>query len=60
MTKHASLPPVAKRVETTIRFFEENGREVVGVTIEGTKFHLDFAKPDAPVVPDVDLVKMGQ
>lgn len=54
------LPNTAKRAEATIQFFEERGREVVGVTIKGTEFKLDFAKPEKAQGHEVDLVDMSQ
>jgi len=56
----ANTPSAAKRAEAAIRFFEDAGREVVGVTIKGTEFKLDFARPEKDAVPSIDLVNMSQ
>jgi len=51
------MSAAAKKAEAAIRYFEERGREVVGVTIKGSEFKLDFARPEKPAVEDVDLVE---
>lgn len=56
-----ALPTAAKKAEAAIQFFEDQGREVVGVTIKGSEFKLDFARPDEGADMDgVDLVTMGR
>lgn len=55
-----TLPSAAKRAAETIRYFEDQGREVVGVTIKGTEFKLDFAEKTKATGSEVDLIDMSQ
>lgn len=57
MGKHT---PTTQRAMDAIQFFEEQGREVVGVAIKGTEFRLEFSKSAAEQAPDVDLIDMSQ
>ena len=59
MSKSAGVTATVKRAEATIRFFEERGREAVGVTIDGSKFKLDFAQFDKDVVSLADLITVS-
>lgn len=51
--------PVLAKAEAAIRFFEERGREVVGVKVDGSKYHIEFAKSDDPAT-DPDLITMSK
>ncbi|MEM6465606.1 MAG: hypothetical protein AAF679_03745 [Pseudomonadota bacterium] len=53
-------PFAAKRAEAAIRYFEDAGREVVGVTFKGSQYKIEFAKPEKDAVPAIDLVDMSQ
>jgi hypothetical protein len=55
-----NAPTTAKRAEATIRYFEELGRKVSGVTIKGAEFKIDFAGPPAADIPEADLVDMSK
>jgi uncharacterized protein YkuJ len=52
--------PTTKKAMAAIHYFEQQGREVIGVAIKGTEFKLDFAKTDKDQTSDVDLVDMGR
>ena len=54
------VPPVTKRAEAAIKYFEDRGRSVVGVTIKGTEFSLEFAQVSQDPHSDADLVGMGK
>lgn len=43
-----------------IRYFEKEGREVVGVRIKGSEFQLDFAQTKEIVDDGASLVNMGE
>jgi len=53
-------PTTAKKAEAAIRFFEQHGRKVSGVTIKGTSFSIDFAMPSGQDIPEADLVDMSK
>lgn len=55
-----SRATTAKRAEEAIRFFEDSGREVSGVTFKGTEFKIDFAKQAAKAVNEADLIDMSK
>ena len=52
--------PTAKKALAAIEFFEGEGREITGVSINGREYRLDFATNKNPDVPQVDLVTMGK
>ena len=54
------LEKKAKDAEALIRFFEDCGRQVVGVTLDGKGIHLDFATSQPEAVNVADLVRMDQ
>ena len=56
----ARPPSAAQRAEAAIRFFEERGREVVGVTIKGSEFKLEFAKVAPEAANEADLIDMSR
>jgi hypothetical protein len=56
----AQTPPTAKKAEAAIRFFEQNGRKVSGVTIKGAEYSIDFAAPPAQDIPEADFVNMSK
>lgn len=56
MTKPAAI---VQKALTAIQFFEETGRTVVGVSIEGTKYKLEFAD-EKTTASGADLVTMGK
>jgi hypothetical protein len=56
----APIPTAVKRAEATIRFFEERGRRVSGVTIKGSEFSIDFEPQPKSDIPDADLVTMSK
>lgn len=53
--------PTAKKALAMVRLFEESGRVVSGVTIDGTKVHVDLLPDQVKShVPEIDLVNMGE
>ena len=60
MPQNTSLPSAAKRAMAAIRYFEKEGREVVGVRIKGSEFQLDFAQTKEIVDDGASLVNMGE
>lgn len=60
MTKAAPLPNAAKRALAAIRYFESEGREVIGVRFKGNEFHLDFAQNKEIALDGASLVNMGE
>lgn len=53
-------PTTAKKAEAAIRFFEERGRMVSGVTIKTGEFSIAFAIPETDKIPEADLVDMSR
>ena len=56
----ARLEKKAKDAEALIRFFEDQGRQVVGVTLGGNGVRLEFATEQVERVNAADLVRMDQ
>lgn len=56
----AQTTTTAKKALRDIRFFEDEGREVVGVRIEGRNYEIQFASRDKVDIDPADLVNMGE
>lgn len=56
MTKE---PKIAREALQAVRYFEQHGRVVGGVTFKGREFSLIFTNDDTTQIPEVDTVAMS-
>lgn len=53
-----TLEKKAVEADALIRYFEERGRQVAGVTLDGKLIHIDFALETQKSNNPADLVRM--
>ena len=53
-----TLEKKADEADALIRYFEERGRRVTGVTLDGKVIHLDFGMEEQRSANPADLVRM--
>lgn len=53
-----TLEKKANEADALIRYFEERGRRVTGVTLDGKVIHLNFGMEEEKYANPADLVRM--
>jgi hypothetical protein len=53
-----ALKERAHDAENLIKFYEEQGRKVVGVSFNGKEIHLDFQAEETQAFTSADLARM--